>query len=372
MSRRRKWFFIVLAAFASMAAAGAYMLSNTAACEAPSAAATASSSSMLAVVQRCYGPPETLRLEQVAKPSLEDDRVLIKVAAAGVNPLDWHYMRGEPYVMRMESGIGKPTDPRFGVDFAGTIEAVGSKVTTFKPGDKVFGSAAGAFAEYVTVRESRAIATMPDGVSFEQAAAVPVAAITALQALRDKGRVVAGQKVLINGASGGVGTYAVQIAKSMGAQVTGVCSTRNVELVRSLGADRVIDYTTTDFTQSAEKYDVVIDNVGNRSLLDIRKAMTDGGVYVVVGGPSDGRWLGPLSSSLKALLLDLFVSQEVQMILAQSNGKDMAALRDLMAAGTLRSIIDRRYSLPEVPAAVAYVETGRARGKVVVNVTAPD
>lgn len=371
MSRRRKWFLIVLAALGLMTAAGAFTLSKNSPCDS-AASATPAESTMLAVMQLCYGAPETLKLQQRAKPALADDAVLVKVHAAAVNPLDWHYMRGEPYVMRLESGIGKPSDPRLGVDFSGVVAAIGSKVSSYKPGDEVFGAAAGAFAEYLTVRESRAIAIKPPNVSHEQAAAVPIAALTALQALRDKGRVSAGQKVLINGASGGVGTFAVQIAKSLGAEVTGVCSTRNVDMVRSLGADKVIDYSKDDFTQSTEKYDVVIDNVGNRSLLDVRNAMTDDGTYVVVGGPSDGRWIGALSSSLKALLLSPFVSQNVQMIMAETNAADLAKLADLMANGKVTAVVDRRYSLRELPAAINYVETGRARGKVVIAIASAE
>jgi NADPH:quinone reductase-like Zn-dependent oxidoreductase len=371
MSRRRKWFLIVLAVLGLAATAGGLALSHNGACETavPAAAPeTGAGSKMLSVRQRCYGAPETLQFEHVARPALADDAVLVKVHAASVNPLDWHYMRGEPYVMRLESGIGKPSDPRFGVDFSGTVEAVGAQVKSLKPGDQVFGAAAGAFAEYVTVRESRAVASKPTNISFEQAAAVPIAGLTALQALRDKAGVAAGQRVLINGASGGVGTFAVQIAKSMGAYVTGVCSTRNVDLVRSLGADMVIDYSKADFTQSTQKYDVVIDNVGNRSLLDVRKAMTRNGVYVAVGGSSDGRWIGPLWASLKALMLQPFVSQEVKMILAETSAADLSTLGDLMANGKLTPAIDRRYPLRQLPEAIAYLETGRARGKVVIDI----
>lgn len=241
---------------------------------------------MKAIVSRCYGPPEALKLEEIAKPIPEDNQVLVKVRAAAVNPLDWHYMRGEPYVMRLMSGLGQPADARVGVDFAGTVEAVGKSVTRFKPGDEVFGGRSGAFAEYIAVREDRALVLKPANLTFEQAASVPIAAVTALQGLRDKGRVQAGQKVLINGASGGVGTFAVQIAKSFGADVTGVCSTRNVELVRSIGADHVIDYTQEDFTQGEERYDLILDNVGNRSLSDLRRVLKDSGALVIVGASS--------------------------------------------------------------------------------------
>ncbi|MEZ5512962.1 MAG: NAD(P)-dependent alcohol dehydrogenase [Steroidobacteraceae bacterium] len=323
---------------------------------------------MRAIVYRCYGPPEVLKLEAVEKPVPADDRVLVRVRAASVNPLDWHYLRGEPYVMRLSSGLGAPEDITMGVDFAGTVTAVGNGVTNFKPGDEVFGGTGGAFAEYVAVRASRAIVHKPPNVGFEEAAAVPIAAVTALQALRDKGELKPGQNVLINGASGGVGTFAVQIAKSLGAEVTGVCSTRNVSMVRSIGADHVIDYTQQDFTQGTERYDLIIDNVGNHGLLAVRRVMQPDGIYVGVGGPNDNRWVGPLLGPLKASLLAPFVSQEFRSLLADLNQADLEFLRDLMAAGKLTAVIDRRYPLAETPAAIAYVETGRARGKVMVTV----
>ena len=251
---------------------------------------------MKAIVYRCYGSPDVLKLEDVEKPTPADDEVLVRVRAASVNPLDWHYMRGTPYIMRLDSGVGTPTSTRMGVDFSGTVEAVGRNVKRFRPGDEVFGGRRGAFAEYVTVREDRALALKPANVTFEQAAAVPIAAMTALQALRDKGGIQPGQKVLINGASGGVGTFAVQIAKSFGAEVTGVCSTRNLDLVRSLGADHVIDYTKEDFTKSGQRYDLILDNVGNHPLLALRRVLTPGGTMVIVGG-SKGNWITPDGSS---------------------------------------------------------------------------
>jgi NADPH:quinone reductase-like Zn-dependent oxidoreductase len=238
---------------------------------------------MKAIVHHCYGSPDVLKFEDIEKPTAADDQVLVKVHAASVNPLDWHYMRGTPYLVRLDSGFGKPANPRLGVDFAGTVEAVGNNVKRFKPGDEVFGGKFGAFAEYVTVREDRALALKPANVTFEQVASVPIAALTALQGLRDKGRIQPGQKVLINGASGGVGTFAVQIAKSFGAEVTGVCSTRNVALVRSIGADHVIDYTQEDFTQGAQHYDLILDNVGSHSLLEYRRALNPKGIFVLVG-----------------------------------------------------------------------------------------
>jgi NADPH:quinone reductase-like Zn-dependent oxidoreductase len=342
-------------------------LSHDSACS-PAPPLPAGVQSMKAIVSRCYGPPDVLRLEDVAKPPVAADRVLVKVEAASVNPLDWHYMRGQPYVMRLDAGLGRPKTELLGVDFAGTVESVGRNVTRFKPGDHVFGGKRGAFAQYVSVAEDGALAQKPANATFEQAAAVPIAAVTALQALRDKGALRPGQKVLVNGASGGVGSFAVQIGRALGAEVTGVCSTRNVDLVRSLGATHVIDYTREDFTAGAERYDVVLDNVGNRSLLDIRRVMKPDGAYVVVGGPSDDRWLGPVSTMLRAYIVSPFISQKVVFFLADLNAKDLAALGELMRDGKVTPVIDRRYGLDEVPIALRYVEEGHARGKVVVDV----
>ena len=243
-----------------------------------------------------------LRLEDVEKPVPGDDELLVRVHAAGVNPLDWHYMRGTPYLMRLSSGLRKPKDTRLGVDYAGTVEAVGRNVTRFKPGDQVFGGRSGALAQYVVAKQDGAVALKPANVSFEQAGAVAIAATTALQGLRDAGRLQTGDKVLINGASGGVGTFAVQIAKSMGAEVTAVCSTRNVELVRSLGADHVIDYTRDDYTGVDARYDVILDNVGNRSLAENRRVLEPDGRYVLIGGggPEAGKWIGPMVKPLQA------------------------------------------------------------------------
>lgn len=333
----------------------------------PAPALAAGATPMKAITQRCYGPPEVLRLEELAKPTPADDELLVKVRAASVNPLDWHYMRGLPYLVRMDRGQGAPQNPRLGVDFAGTVEAVGKNVKRFHVGDDVFGDRLGAFGEYVVVREERAVVLKPANISFEEAAAVPVAALTALQGLRDKGHIKAGQKVLINGASGGVGTYAVQLAKSFGAEVTGVCSTRNVEMVRSLGADRVIDYTKDDFTKGAERYDLIIDNVGNHALLDIRRVMTPKGVVVIIGGPNEGRWLGPMMGAIKAVVLSPFVGQDFSMMLADLVPSDLELLSEQLKAGKLKSVIDRRYKLSEVPTAIAYLEEGHARGKVVIT-----
>jgi NADPH:quinone reductase-like Zn-dependent oxidoreductase len=323
---------------------------------------------MKAIVYRCYGSPDVLKFEDIEKPTAADDQVLVRVHAASVNPLDWHYMRGTPYLVRMDAGFGKPENPRLGVDFAGTVEAVGKNVKRFKPGDEVFGGKFGAFAEYVTVREDRALALKPSSVTFEQAASVPIAAITALQALRDKGQVHPGQRVLINGASGGVGTFAVQIAKSFGAEVTGVCSTRNVDLVRSIGADHVIDYTREDFTKSPQHYDLILDNVGTHSLLEYKRILTPKGIYVMIGSTSLGNWFQWLATPIKAWMLSPFVSQKFGMILAELNKDDLATLGTLMQSGKVTPVIDRRYKLSEVPAAIRYLEEGHARGKVVINV----
>ncbi len=344
----------------------AYWTSSNA-CDDPNASAPGSP--MKAIVYCDYGTAEVLKLEDIEKPNPEEDQVLVRVRAAAVNPLDWHYMRGTPYLMRIESGLRKPKDTRLGVDYAGTVEAVGRNVTQFKPGDDVFGARSGALAEYVAVRADRAVVVKPANLTFEQAASVPIAAITALQGLRDKGKVQPGQKVLINGASGGVGTFAVQIAKSFGAHVTGVCSTRNVEMVRSLGADQVIDYTTEDYTRSAQRYDVILDNVGNRSLSENRRILKPEGRFVLIGGggPDNGRWIGPMAKPIKAMMLSWFVPQDMGMLLAELNKEDLTILGDLMQAGKVTPVIDRRYSLSEVPAAIRYLEEGHARGKVVIT-----
>jgi NADPH:quinone reductase-like Zn-dependent oxidoreductase len=271
--------------------------------------------------------------------------------------------------MRLSSGLRKPKDTRVGVDYAGTVEAVGRNVTRFKPGDEVFGGRSGALARYVTAREDRAVALKPANVSFEQAGAVAIAATTALQGLRDAGRVQPGDKVLINGASGGVGTFAVQIAKSMGAEVTGVCSTRNVELVRSLGADHVIDYTRDDYSAGGQRYDVILDNVGNRSLSENRRVLAPEGRYVLIGGggPDDGHWIGPFVKPIQAVLMSPFVSQDMGMFLAKLSNEDMNRLAELMRSGAVTPVIDRRYRLEEAAEAIRYLEQGRARGKVVVT-----
>jgi NADPH:quinone reductase-like Zn-dependent oxidoreductase len=276
-------------------------------------------------------------------------------------------MRGTPYFIRIMTGLRQPKATRLGVDVAGQVEAVGRNVTLFKPGDEVFGLCRGAFAEYACTSES-AFVTKPANATFEQAASVPLAALTALQGLRDSGRIQSGQKVLINGASGGVGTFAVQIAKAFGADVTGVCSTRNVDMVRSTGADRVIDYTKKDFTQGGQHYDLILDTVGNHSLSACRRVLSATGRCVMVGGTNDGHWIGPMAGPLKALVLSPFVSQKFVTLLAKPKKGDLAIIRDLVEAGKVTPVIDRRYRLSEVPDAIRYLEEEHARGKVVITV----
>lgn len=328
-----------------------------------------SGESMKAIVYHEYGTAEVLQLEDIDKLLPNDDQILVRVRAAAANPLDWHYMRGTPYLVRLDNGLRRPHNIRLGVDMAGEVEAVGSKITQFKPGDAVFGVGNGSFGEYVLAYERR-IAPKPAGLSFEQAAAIPVAAITALQGLRDKGQLKPGQKVLINGASGGVGTFAVQIAKSFGAHVTGVCSTTNVEMVRGLGADRVIDYKKEDFTEGKERYDLILDNVGNRSLSAYRGVLKPEGTYVLIGGggPDAGNWIGPMAGFLKTLVVSPFVDQKLVSMLAEVNQDDLRKLGALIEAGKVRPVVDRTYSLGEVPEAIRYLEAGHARGKVIVSV----
>ena len=351
----------LLAAISSLA----LVLSHNAACP-PAPAISDGAKLMKAVVYRCYGSADVLELEDIEKPTPADYEVLVRVHAAAINPLDWHYMRGSPYFMRLGSGLGRPTDTRLGVDFAGTVEATGSNVTRFKPGDEVFGGRMGAFGEYVIVREDRGMVLKPSDVSFEQAAAVPIAAVTALQALRDKGRIQPGQKVLINGASGGVGTFAVQIAKALGADVTGVCSTRNVEMVRSIGADHVFDYTKEDYTESGQHYDLIVDMVGNHSLLANRQVLKPEGKFVIIGG-AKGNWFAPLMNPIKAAIMSPFVDQEFGMMIARMDNEDLSILGELMQSGKVTSVIDRRYRLSEVADAIRYSEEGHARGKIIID-----
>jgi NADPH:quinone reductase-like Zn-dependent oxidoreductase len=322
-----------------------------------------------AIVHCEYGSPDVLKLENVEKPVPNDNQLLVRVRAASVNPLDLT-IRG-PWMIRPLLGLRKPKDTRLGVDYAGTVEAVGKNVTNFKPGDDVFGGRDGSIAEYVCVLADRGVVPKPSNMTFEQAASAPVAALTALQGLRDKGKIQSGQKVLINGASGGVGTFAVQIAKSFGAEVTGVCSSRNLDLVRSIGADHVIDYTKEDFTKTDQRYDLIFDLIGNHSFSERRRILNPNGICVMAGvggaGWHDG-FAKRLAGELNAYLRSRFVSQKFISYIAQFNKKDMMVLADLMQSGNVTPVIDRTYKLSDVPEALRYLEQGHARGKVVIAV----
>jgi NADPH:quinone reductase-like Zn-dependent oxidoreductase len=314
---------------------------------------------------------DNLKLAEIEKPTPTDEQVLVRVRAASINPYDWHFLEGTPKLMRgMIGGLRKPKDIRLGADYSGVVEAVGKNVTNFKPGDEVFGGRQGALGEYVCVKADRAIAHKPAELSFEQAASINIAGLTALQGLRDKGKVQPGQKVLINGASGGVGTFAVQLGKVMGADVTGVCSTRNVDLVKSLGADHVIDYTKDDFTKGDQKYDVILDNVANRSLSECRHVLTPDGRFVLIGGGSANEqgWIGPLALPFKAMIYSWFVSQKMGMMMAETSQSDLAYLAELIQSGKIKPVIDRTYKLSEAKDAFAYLEQGHARGKVILTV----
>ena len=330
---------------------------------------TAAHNPMKAILHCEYGGPEVLKVEDVEKPVPNDNQVLVRVRAASVNPLDLT-IRGL-WLLRPLSGLRKPKDTRLGVDYAGTVEAVGKNVTQFKPGDEVFGGKNGAIAEYVCALTDRSVVLKPANMTFEQAAAVPVAAITALQGLRDKGKIQPGQKVLVNGASGGVGTFAVQIAKSFGTEVTGVCSTRNVDLVRSIGADHVIDYTKEDFTKTDQRYDLIYDLVGNHSFSERRRILNQNGICVMAGvggaGWHDGIAMR-LAGELNAYVRSRFVSQKFVAYIAQFNKQDMTLLADLMQSGKITPMIDRTYKLNETADALRYLEQGHARGKVVITV----
>ena len=367
LKRTLAWIAVAIAVAAPLALLVGYLRSDN---DCASVRAATPRQPMRAVIRCEYGSADVLEVATVEKPTPGDEEILVRVRAAAVNPLDWHEMRGTPYVMRLGTGLRKPRELRLGVDYAGTVEAVGAKVTAFKPGDEVFGGRSGALAEYVVARADRAVAPRPGNVTVEQAGAVAIAATTALQGLRDAGQLRPGQKVLINGASGGVGTFAVQIAKALGAEVTAVCSTRNVELVRSLGADHVIDYTQQDYTAGDVRYDVILDNVGNRPLSGNRRVLAPEGRYVLIGGggPDAGNWIGPLLKPLQALLLSPFVSQHMGMFLAKLSNEDMNVLAAMMESGAVTPVIDRHYPLDQVADAIRYLEQGRARGKVVVTV----
>ena len=324
---------------------------------------------MKAIVQDEYGtaPEDVLRLAEVARPTIGDDEILVRVRAASVDRGTWHVMTGLPYPIRLAGfGLRRPKAPNPGRSVAGTVESVGKDVTEFKPGDEVYGTCDGSFAEYAPARAGR-LAPKPANLSFEQAAAIPVSALAALQGVRDRAQVQPGQKVLIVGASGGVGTFAVQIAKAFGAEVTGVCSTAKTDLVRSLGADHVIDYTQEDFADGEHRYDAILDIGGNSRLSHLRRALTPRGRLVIVGGETDGRWLGGSERQLRALLLSLLVSQKLGTFIASENSEDLMVLGELVESGKLAPAIDRTYPLSETPAAIRYVQEGRARGKVVIT-----
>ena len=322
---------------------------------------------MKAVVYHKYGSPDVLELQEVEKPAVNDDEVLVKIQASTANPADWHMLRGEPFLARLNAGLFKPKNTILGIDIAGRVEAAGKNVTEFKQGDEVFGDCGwgGGFAEYVCVSE-KSLALKPSNITFEEAAAAPVAAMTALQGLRDNGRIQSGQQVLINGASGGVGTFAVQIAKSFGAEVTGVCSTRNLEMVRSIGADKTIDYTKEDFTGQGRNYDLIYDAVGNRSVFDYKRALRPHGTCVITGFTTLSRLfqhmiLGPLTSM--AGNKKICVQPE-----AKPNQEDLLCVKELLETGKVKPVIDRRYPLSEAAEAIRYLERGHARGKVVITV----
>ena len=318
---------------------------------------------MKAAIYTRYGPPDVVQITDVEKPVPKDNEVLIRVRAASVNPLDWHFMRGTPYVVRLGAGLRRPKITRLGVDLAGQVEAVGGNVTQCKPGDEVFGACRGAFAGYVCAVEDK-LALKPANLSFEEAAAVPVAALSALQGLRDKGRIQRGHKVLVDGASGGVGTFAVQIAKSFGAEVTAVCSTRNVETARSIGADHVIDYTREDFTQSGQRYNLIMAANAYHSIFDYRRVLSQDGTYVMVGGGG----VQALQALLLGPLLSLIGSRKMRFVSAKINKKDLVFLKDLLEAGKVVPVIDKRYALSGVAEALRYLEEGHAQGKVVITV----
>jgi NADPH:quinone reductase-like Zn-dependent oxidoreductase len=323
---------------------------------------------MKAIVYRTYGPPHVLRLEEIEKPVPLDNEVLIRVRAASVNPADWHFMRGTPGFIRLISGLGKPKSPRLGIDLAGEVEAVGKDVKLFKAGDAVYGTGRGAFAEFAWAPEST-LAIKPEGVTFEQAASVPIAGLTALQALRDKAHVQTGQRILVNGAAGGVGTFAVQIGKWLGAEITAVCSARNTELVRSIGADHVIDYSRDDFTRAEIRYDAILECVGNHPFASCRRVLKPHGVYVGIGGGGPDRSTASIMAGVMSnVALSWFSSRKMVGMLAKSNTADLNVINEGMTAGRVTPVIDLRYNLRDTADAINYVETGHARGKVVIVV----
>jgi len=323
---------------------------------------------MQAITYRRYGAPEVLRLEDVPIPTLAANDVLIKVRAASVNPFDWHFMRGTPYGVRIIAGLSKPRLPQLGADVAGEVEAVGAKVNNFKPGDLVFGMARGAYAEYACAKESN-LAIKPENISFDQAASVPIAACTALIALRDKGHIQSGHQVLVNGAAGGVGTFGVQLAKAFGAHVTGVTSTRNLELVSSIGADHVIDYTQKNFTEDSGQYDLILDAVGNHPISALKRVLKPNGICVSAGGTTDDWMLRPIAHTLHSLLISTISDRKFVGVLGNTSTANLATIADLIQSGKVTPVIDRSYPLSQVPEAIRYLEAGHARGKVIITIT---
>jgi NADPH:quinone reductase-like Zn-dependent oxidoreductase len=322
---------------------------------------------MKAIVHDSYGGPDVLELRDVDTPAAPDGEVLVRVRAASANPLDWHFLRGIPYVMRAQAGLRVPKRTNVGNDVAGVVESVGAGVSRLRAGDEVFGDVMGSFAEYVAAPEGK-LERKPANLSFEQAAAVPVAGVTALQGLRDHGRLRAGKRALIVGAGGGVGTFAVQIAKSFGADVTGVCSTGKVDMVRSIGADRVVDYTHEDFTKGAERYDVVFQAAGTATPVECRRVLTPKGTLVLCSGDSSGRVIGPIGRMLGGLAMSPFVGQRIVSFLAKPETRDLRVLKELIEDGKVTPVIDRTYALPDAAEAIRYLEAGHAAGKVVVTV----
>jgi NADPH:quinone reductase-like Zn-dependent oxidoreductase len=366
MSLLKKILVTILGIIVIGVAGVAIALSHTSPCgPAPTAALK---EPMKAAVNRCYGGPEVVRVESIERPVPGDHGLLVKVHASSVNPLDWHYLLGEPYVMRSTAGWGTPNDVLLGTDFAGTVVAVGKLVTKFKVGDEVYGGGDGGLAEYLRIPDSAPVALKPANVSFEAAAAAPVAGTTALQALRDLGHVQSGTKVLINGAGGGVGTFAVQVAKALGGTVTAVTNPGSLQLVQSLGADHVIDYTREDFTQGTAQYDVIFDLSGNHRLSEYRRVLTPTGVYIQGGDTDKGAWLGPLKAFAATVIVSKFVKQKMSPFFASLDQADLVVLADMMQAGKVKAVIDRRYSLDQVADAFRYQLTGHARGKVIVTV----
>ena len=323
---------------------------------------------MRAAVRERFGPPEVVEIRDVDKPVPADDEVLVRVRATSLNLGDWYAVAGRPYVGRLDVGVRAPKEKRLGTDYAGVVEAVGENVTGFEPGDEVFGGRTGAWAEYVVAKADRAIVPKPANVSFEEAAAVPVAALTALQALRDRANVQPGQKVLVNGASGGVGTFAVLVAKALGAEVTAVCSTKNLEQARLLGADHVVDYTNDDFSREGRRYDVVIDVAGNRSWSTYKRGLEPNGTLVCVGGPRKHRVMGPLGGVIGKWIAGKLSRRNVTFFIAKFNKRDMEALGELLAAGKLTPVVDRRFELAEIGDALRYMGEAHPRGKIVITV----